>query len=114
MSHRAKGKVRPPLTKNVGYTIEVDGVPTLTVALRQFREAIELCQEEWLRSDLATLRSGGSPLYSETSKLKARIATEAERAAYGDMAREAPVSDDILFAYLVEIDGFVSGATDDP
>lgn len=103
-----------PLNQSAIYKIEVDGVPTLAVALRQFREAHELCQEEWFRSDLADLMSGGLPLYSEASKLKARLATETERAAYKDMAREAPVSEDILLAYLVEIDGSVSGATDDP
>jgi hypothetical protein len=103
--------MQPP-NQSVIYTIEVDGVPTLAVALRQFREAIELCQEEWLRSDLSSLRSEGSPLYSETSKLKARLATEAERAVYRDMAREVPISEDILIAYLVEIDGLASGATE--
>lgn len=86
------------------YTIEVDGIPTVAFEARQLREASELCKEEWLRSDLASLNSRGSPLYNSASTLKARIANDAERTTYGEMAKQAGVSDDIILAYLVDID----------
>jgi hypothetical protein len=86
------------------YTIEVDSKPTVAFEARQLREANELCQEEWLRSDLASLSSGGSPLYSCASKLRARIANDTERAMYHEMAKGAEVSGELILAYLVDID----------
>jgi hypothetical protein len=46
------------------------------------------------------------------SKLRARTANEAEREIYRQAAKHAEVSDDILLAYLVELDGI--GANDTP
>jgi len=87
------------------FTIEIDGVPTVAFEARRPREAAELCKEEWLRADLSTLSSNGVPLCGIGSKLRARIASEPERSVYREAAKEAKLSDDILFAYLVELDG---------
>jgi hypothetical protein len=92
-----------PLAELV-YTIDVDGRPTVTFQARQLREACELCKEEWFRSDLADITSGGSPLYNQASKLKARIATDNESSVYRQMAQAANNYDEVVFAYLVEID----------
>ncbi|MBR1194086.1 hypothetical protein JQ609_32445 [Bradyrhizobium sp. AUGA SZCCT0169] len=92
---------KPPLI----YTIEVDGKPTLTFAAGHAREAAELCKEAWLRSDLTELTSNGVPLCLPASTLTSRIANEGEVATYREAAKEAKASDEILFAYLVELDG---------
>jgi hypothetical protein len=86
------------------YTIEVNGKPTLTFA-GHAREAAELCKEAWLRSDLTELTSNGVPLCLPASTLTSRIANEVEMATYWEAAKEAKASDEILFAYLVELDG---------
>ncbi|MEO8320782.1 MAG: hypothetical protein ABI561_20935 [Bradyrhizobium sp.] len=88
------------------FTIEVDGRPTIAFEARQLREAAELCNEGWLRDDLTNLSSNGDPLCGIGSKLRARTATEPERAVYREVAQEAGISDDILLAYLVELDGY--------
>ena len=87
------------------FTIVVDGKPTVSFEARQLREASELCTAEWLRADLNTLNSNGVPLCGIGSKLRARIANEAEREIYRQAASGAEASDDILFVYLVELDG---------
>lgn len=87
------------------FTIEVDGKPTLAFEARQLREAAELSKEEWLRADLNTFNSNGIPLCGFGSKLKARIATESERQIYREAVKDAKETDDIVFAYLVELDG---------
>jgi hypothetical protein len=86
------------------YTVEVDGKPTLTFA-GYAREAADICKEPWFRADLSELTSNGTPLCLSGSTLKARIANESEMAIYQEAAKEAKVSEDLLFAYLIELDG---------
>src|ERR1700704_3526925 len=86
------------------FTIEVDGRPTVSFEARQLREASELCQEEWFRSDLNALSSNGEPVCKIGAKLKARIANKAERAKYREASPKLEVSDDISMVYLVELD----------
>ncbi len=86
------------------FTIEVDGRPTVSFEARQLREASELCQEEWFRSDLNALTSNGEPVCRIGAKLKARIANESERAKYREASQEVEASDDIVMVYLVELD----------
>lgn len=90
------------------FTIEVDGKPTVSFEARQLREASELCTAQWLREDLNALSSNGIPLSGIGSKLRARTANEAERELYRQAVQDAEASDDILFAYLVELDGIGS------
>ena len=86
------------------YTILVDGNPVVALEANA-REAAELCREEWFRADLCTLSSDGKPLCGLGSKLQARPATEDERSEYSEGSKEADASDDILFVYLVHLDG---------
>ena len=54
---------------------------------------------------LRHLSSDGKLLCGLGSKLQARPATEEERSEYADGSKEADASDDILFVYLVHLDG---------
>jgi hypothetical protein len=101
--------MRSPL--GVIFTIEVDGKPAVAFEARQLREAAELSKEAWFRADLNSVISNGVPLCAVGSKLKARIANEAEREIYRAVAEVTEASDDILFVYLVELDGI--GTEDD-
>jgi hypothetical protein len=92
------------------YTIEVDAKPIVAIKVKQSREAAEICKEEWLRSDLESLSSNGEPLCRTASKLRARIANDAERATYVEAAADVKQSDDILLVYLVELDGLKAEA----
>jgi hypothetical protein len=102
-SERAREMTSSPL--GLIFTIEVDGRPTVTFEARQLREAAELSKEEWLRADLNALSSNGVPLCRIGSKLKARTANEVEREVYREAVKEAMASDEIVLAYLVELDG---------
>jgi hypothetical protein len=86
------------------FTIAIDGKPTITFEASNLREAFELGQQDWLRADLTTLNSNGSPLCGPQSSLRARIATDRETAAYREGFAAAVSSDDILLVYLVDLD----------
>jgi hypothetical protein len=60
------------------YTILVDGRPVVALEATG-REAVELCREEWFRTELCALSSNGEPLCRIGSKLQARVAVEEER-----------------------------------
>jgi hypothetical protein len=92
--------------------MDIDGKPTLAFEAKNVREASELCKEAWLRADLNVLTSNGIPLCTAAAKLTVRRATEAETQIYRDADREAQAADDLLLAYLVELDG--SGPADEP
>jgi hypothetical protein len=54
-----------PMTANVLsriFTIEIGDTPTLMFEVQNFREAQELCHEQWLKDDLAEAKSDGAPL----------------------------------------------------
>jgi hypothetical protein len=87
------------------FTIEVDGKPTVAFEGARLREAAELCSESWFRDDLSRLSSNGDPLYRTTSKLRARTASDNERALFVEGAAATSPSDDILLVYLVDLDG---------
>jgi hypothetical protein len=86
------------------FTLEVDGKPVLSFRARNFREANEICKESWLRSDLASLKSGGIPIFKTSAKLSVRPATTEEAAVFSHAADVAKPSDDMVLAYLVELD----------
>lgn len=87
------------------YTIEVDGKPTVAFEATSLREASELCCEEWLRADLSVLKSGGSPLCNSIAILKVRVANDAETHLYRSAEEVVQASDDLVLAYLVDLDG---------
>jgi hypothetical protein len=86
------------------FTLEVDGRPTLSFEARNTSDARQLCKESWLRGDLIVLSSGGVPLCSDRSKLTVRLATDEEAAIYEQAATIAKPSDDMVIAYLIELD----------
>ena len=68
-------------------------------------EAAELCREEWFRAELLALSSKGEPVCGDESKLQARPAFEEERTRYQEASKEAPSTDEVMFVYLIELDG---------
>jgi hypothetical protein len=88
--------------KGLVYTILVDGKPIVT--LEASREAAEFCKEEWFRAELSALNSNGEPICG-TGKLQARTTIKEEIAKYRQGSKEAEDSDDLLFVYLIDLDG---------
>jgi hypothetical protein len=86
------------------FTLEVDGRPTLSFEASRAREAQEICKESWLRSDLTASRSSGVPVCSAQSKLSIRPATTEEKVIFEQAAEVAKPSDDMVLAYLIELD----------
>jgi hypothetical protein len=89
---------------NPVFTIEVDGRPTLAFEASRIREAHKICKGTWLRDDLIVLSSGGVPICGDRSKLTVRPAIDEEVAIYEHAAEMATPSDDMLLAYLIELD----------
>src|SRR4051794_35177983 len=87
------------------FTMEIDGKPTLAFGAKNHREAWELCRENWLREDLGVLKSNGIPLFNPAAKLTVRDANEVETQTYRDADRSVQASDDLVLAYLVDLDG---------
>lgn len=50
------------------------------------------------------LTSGGAPLRASQSKLSVRLATAEEAVVFASVASAAKSSDDVLLAYLVDLD----------
>jgi hypothetical protein len=88
------------------FTLEVDGRPVLAFEAGNTGEAKQLCKETWLLNDLKGLTSDGVPLRTDQSQLSVRAATAEEAVVFGDAAEVAKPSDDLLLAYLVELDGY--------
>ena len=89
------------------FAMDIDGKPPLLFEAKNLREASELCKEDWLRADLSALTSNGIPLCTAIAKLTVRRATETESQVYRearDADRKAQAPDDLLLAYLVELD----------
>lgn len=85
------------------FAMDVDGKPTFAFEAKNFREAFELCKEDWVRDDLTTITSNGLPLCSSTAKLTVRRADEAEIAIYRNASVQAQ-TEDLVLAYLVDLD----------
>lgn len=86
------------------FAMDIDGKPVVAFEARSLREASELCRESWLQDDLALLTSNGIPLYAAGAKMKVRAASQDEAQTYRDAEVEAEKSEDLLLAYLVELD----------
>ena len=86
------------------FTLDVDGRPTLAFEASCTREAQEICKGAWLRDDLIVLSSGGVPICSDQSKLSVRPATDDEVVIYEQASEVAKPSDDMVLAYLIELD----------
>jgi hypothetical protein len=86
------------------FTLEVDGRPTLAFEASHIEESQEICNEAWLRDDLTVLSSEAVPLCGDRSKLSVRPATDDEVALYEQAAEAAKPSDDLVLAFLIELD----------
>jgi hypothetical protein len=87
------------------FTLLVDGRPKLSFEASSVRQAMEIRKEPWLRDDLTSQTSNGIPLCSAKSKLSVRPANVEEAIMFNQAASVAKPSDEILLAYLVELDG---------
>ena len=87
------------------FTLEVDGRPILAFEAGTANQAKQLCNESWLKDDLTRLKSSGDPLSTDRSKLSVRPATAEEAIVFGHAAEVAKPCEDLLLAYLVELDG---------
>jgi hypothetical protein len=65
---------------------------------------LEICKEAWLRDDLIVLSSGGVPICGDRSKLSVRPATDEEVVIYKQAAELAKPTDDMVLAFLIELD----------
>ena len=87
------------------FTIEIGDTPTLTFEAQNLREAQELCHEQWLKDDLAEVKSAGAPLWDGKAKLRARMALPDESALFTEAKTNSQPSDGLMLVYLVELDG---------
>jgi hypothetical protein len=83
------------------WTLEVDGRPTLAFEARKYREANDLCHQDWLRVELGLQKLNGVALCSVDSHLRIRLARAAEVVLYRQVAEANNSSDD---TYLIELD----------
>lgn len=86
------------------FTIEIGETPTLAFEAQNFREAREMCREQWLKDDLAEARANGVPLWDGKAKLRARSALPDEIALFAEARNNAQPSDGLMLVYLVELD----------
>ena len=89
------------------WTLEIDGQPTLAFEARKYREADEICRQEWLRFELAQQKINDVPLCRADSDLRIRLARPDEVFLYRQAAEANKLSDDKL-VYLIELDVVVS------
>jgi hypothetical protein len=87
------------------FTIEIGDTPTLTFEAQNLREVQELCHEQWLKDDLAEVKSAGAPLWDGKAKLRARMALPDESALFTEAKTNSQPSDGLMLVYLVELDG---------
>src|SRR5882724_5871104 len=86
-------------------TIEIGDTPTLTFEAQNLREAQELCHEQWLKDDVAEVKSAGAPLWDGKAKLRARMALSDESALFAEAKKSSQKSDGLMLVYLVKLDG---------
>ena len=92
------------------FTIEIGDTPTLTFEAQTLREAHKLCNEQWLKDDLAEAKSDGVPLWDGKAKLRARMALPDESALFAEANKNGQPADGLMLVYLIELDG---GVTDE-
>jgi len=89
------------------WTLEIDGKPTLAFEAMKYREADDICHQEWLRFELGQRKINNVPLCGADSRLRIRLARPAEMLLYRQAAEANKLSDNNL-AYLIELDPVVS------
>ena len=96
------------------WTLEVDGKATLAFEARKYREANELCHEEWLRVELGLQKLNGIPLCRADSDLRIRLARPAEMALYRRTIEANNSSEDSNLVYLIKLDEVSRAADEQP
>jgi hypothetical protein len=91
------------------FTIEIGDTPTLMFEAQNFREAHELCHEQWLKGDLTEAKCNGVSLWDGKAKLRARLASPDEIALFAEAKNTGEPSDGLMLVYLVEMDGEATG-----
>ena len=89
------------------WTLEIDGKPTLAFEAKKYREADEICHQEWLRVELGQQKINDVPLCHADSDLRIRLARPDEMVLYRQAAEADKSSNDKL-VYLIELDVVVS------
>src|SRR3984893_11023646 len=89
------------------WALEIDGKPTLAFEAMKYREADEICHQEWLRLELGQRKINDVPLCDADSHLRIRLPPPAEMLLYRQAAEANKLSDNSL-AYLIELDVIVS------
>jgi len=89
------------------WTLEIDDKPTLAFEARKYREADEICHQEWLRVELGQQKINDVPLCRADSDLRIRLARPDEMVLYRQAAEADKSSNDKL-VYLIELDVVVS------
>jgi hypothetical protein len=87
------------------FTIEIGDTPALAFEAQNFREARQLCHEQWLKDDLAEAKVDRLPLWDGKAKLRARPALPNEIALFDEAKNNGGPSDGMMLVYLVELDG---------
>ena len=75
------------------WTLEIDGKPTLAFEAMKYREADEICHQEWLRIELGQRKINNVPLCGADSHLRIRLARPAEILLYRQAAEANKLSD---------------------
>jgi hypothetical protein len=86
------------------WTLEIDGKPTLAFEAKKYREANELCHEDWLRFELGQQKLNGVPLCGADSGLRIRLAQPAEMVLYRKAVEAYNSSADSKLVFLIELD----------
>ena len=97
-------RYRQPSPPERVFTLLSDGEPILTFAAVRLAEARQLCTENWVREDLKRYKSRGKPLWDGSAKITVRQAAENEIALYQKAAVNKPPEDELLIAFLAELE----------
>ena len=87
------------------WTLEIDGKPTLAFEAMKYREADEICHQEWMRLELGQRKINYVPLCGANSHLRIRLARPAEMDLYRQAAETNKLSDDGLVTRFSQIEG---------
>ena len=87
------------------FTLLISDQPIVSFHAKNLLEARELAREEWLRADLALCQSNGRPIWNGNDKFSFRRSTQDEATRLLQATAKAGVKDEIVLAFLVELDG---------
>jgi hypothetical protein len=96
------------------FTVNIDGKPITVMNAPNAGQARAICALPDFRSDLKGLTSEGTQLCTDVSCITVRLANDAEIAAFEFATRDAPVSDTMVFVFLVEVHCLVADMTAPP